>query len=100
MFHRKSQPGSSLFTCRNTTRYRKMMSGGVRALPSGVMLKKLSRCLPVTTNPMCPLTSVTTICGMRGHESHRLSWQGNTCLLYTSDAADDLTRVDLGGRRI
>src|SRR5665811_799941 len=27
--------------------------------------------------------------------------KGNmTCLLYTSDAADDLTRVDLGGRRI
>ena len=25
---------------------------------------------------------------------------GTTCLLYTSDAADDLTRVDLGGRRI
>ena len=25
------------------------------------------------------------------------SW---TCLLYTSDAADDLLRVDLGGRRI
>src|SRR5665811_1190379 len=24
----------------------------------------------------------------------------STCLLYTSDAADDLTRVDLGGRRI
>src|SRR5665811_2605421 len=24
----------------------------------------------------------------------------NDCLLYTSDAADDLTRVDLGGRRI
>src|SRR5665811_732681 len=23
-----------------------------------------------------------------------------TCLLYTSDAADDLTRVDLGGRRL
>src|SRR5665811_2067764 len=23
-----------------------------------------------------------------------------TCLLYTSDAADDLTRVELGGRRI
>ena len=30
-------------------------------------------------------TSVTAICD---------------CLLYTSDAADDLTRVDLGGRRI
>src|SRR5665811_2426751 len=25
---------------------------------------------------------------------------GVACLLYTSDAADDLTRVDLGGRRI
>src|SRR5665811_2641479 len=25
---------------------------------------------------------------------------GSVCLLYTSDAADDLTRVDLGGRRI
>src|SRR5665811_2137739 len=24
----------------------------------------------------------------------------NCCLLYTSDAADDLTRVDIGGRRI
>src|SRR5665811_524512 len=26
--------------------------------------------------------------------------QPRICLLYTSDAADDLTRVDLGGRRI
>src|SRR5665811_2639269 len=26
--------------------------------------------------------------------------QNPVCLLYTSDAADDLTRVDLGGRRI
>src|SRR5665811_1693351 len=26
--------------------------------------------------------------------------KSTTCLLYTSDAADDLTRVDLGGRRI
>ena len=25
---------------------------------------------------------------------------GGTCLLYTSDAADDSLRVDLGGRRI
>src|SRR5665811_2597551 len=29
--------------------------------------------------------------------SRAKSW---SCLLYTSDAADDLTRVDLGGRRI
>src|SRR5665811_644497 len=28
------------------------------------------------------------------------SRDSKACLLYTSDAADDLTRVDLGGRRI
>src|SRR5665811_2446101 len=28
------------------------------------------------------------------------TFRHNDCLLYTSDAADDLTRVDLGGRRI
>ena len=27
-------------------------------------------------------------------------WRLNSCLLYTSDAADDLLCVDLGGRRI
>ena len=27
-------------------------------------------------------------------------WSTSTCLLYTSDAADDLLCVDLGGRRI
>ena len=26
--------------------------------------------------------------------------EGNTCLLYTSDAADERSSVDLGGRRI
>ena len=29
-----------------------------------------------------------------------MSWTEYTCLLYTSDAADDLLCVDLGGRRI
>ena len=28
------------------------------------------------------------------------SAQGNSCLLYTSDAADERSSVDLGGRRI
>ena len=31
-------------------------------------------------------------------ESPAVTW--NSCLLYTSDAADDLLCVDLGGRRI
>src|SRR5665811_1434731 len=30
----------------------------------------------------------------------RCSARSSACLLYASDAADDLTRVDLGGRRI
>ena len=33
-------------------------------------------------------------------ESKELVVAGNNCLLYTSDAADDLLCVDLGGRRI
>ena len=36
-------------------------------------------------------------CGLLLQEEEE---QGQVCLLYTSDAADDLTRVDLGGRRI
>ena len=32
--------------------------------------------------------------------SQHLALKYNTCLLYTSDAADDSLRVDLGGRRI
>ena len=31
---------------------------------------------------------------------HRLGGAPSTCLLYTSDAADERSRVDLGGRRI
>ena len=27
-------------------------------------------------------------------------WRGELCLLYTSDAADERSSVDLGGRRI
>ena len=37
---------------------------------------------------------VVIICPGRG------SYTRDTCLLYTSDAADDLLCVDLGGRRI
>src|SRR5665811_2349609 len=33
-------------------------------------------------------------------EDHGATDKPSDCLLYTSDAADDLTRVDLGGRRI
>ena len=33
-------------------------------------------------------------------QDHRFNNSYNTCLLYTSDAADDMQCVDLGGRRI
>ena len=41
------------------------------------------------------LSSVT-----RGQEVATCGGQKNTCSLYTSDAADDFLRVDLGVRRI
>src|SRR5665811_2610778 len=46
---------------------------------------------------------VPTIVGLTTLNSAFQSGMGmvnDICLLYTSDAADDLTRVDLGGRRI
>ena len=32
--------------------------------------------------------------------AYQFPYKANDCLLYTSDAADDLLCVDLGGRRI
>src|SRR5450756_2966010 len=34
----------------------------------------------------------------QGVDTSHLVWANKTCLLYTSDAADDLLCVDLGGR--
>src|SRR5665811_2593144 len=44
-----------------------------------------------------PSGSAATAAAISAGACGRTSW---SCLLYTSDAADDLTRVDLGGRRI
>ena len=38
--------------------------------------------------------------GTRPHRSAEHAIRGNPCLLYTSDAADERSSVDLGGRRI
>ena len=35
-----------------------------------------------------------------GNITHFVAGLGTTCLLYTSDAADERSSVDLGGRRI
>src|SRR5450756_3181882 len=41
-----------------------------------------------------------SLAGVFLHLTFLPSWYVNPCLLYTSDAADDLLCVDLGGRRI
>ena len=38
--------------------------------------------------------------GIQRTEDNQVAVQGSTCLLYTSDAADERSSVDLGGRRI
>ena len=46
-------------------------------------------------------SSINAMIHMRGQASDYELWaQATGCLLYTSDAADDSLRVDLGGRRI
>ena len=61
---------------------------------------------------MCIRDSVNKLLGAKGsrtvdsfhRELGRLLWDAcgmsRTCLLYTSDAADERSSVDLGGRRI
>src|SRR5665811_1275146 len=48
---------------------------------------------PPSEWPISPIPSATSSCAI-SHDTHRAT--SCTCLLYTSDAADDLTRVDLG----
>src|SRR5665811_2499743 len=56
-----------------------------------------------TTPPSQPLN--LSVSRGEGRNTDRLRFSRSRlmtypCLLYTSDAADDLTRVDLGGRRM
>ena len=47
-----------------------------------------------------PVQRADTAAGAGGAAARRLRRAGDTCLLYTSDAADERSSVDLGGRRI
>ena len=51
---------------------------------------------PVTTVLTLFIAARSVAFAVRG----RSTWKGRTCLLYTSDAADERSSVDLGGRRI
>src|SRR5665811_1078102 len=63
----------------------------------------VSRPLPIIINSSTTDTSTTaTPCNPMDQMALAMAeaFKNIACLLYTSDAADDLTRVDLGGRRI
>ncbi|GAB5815569.1 hypothetical protein JMUB7550_27550 [Staphylococcus aureus] len=49
---------------------------------------------------MCIRDRIQSPSSINTHAYYTLIQTLESCLLYTSDAADDLTRVDLGGRRI
>ena len=51
-------------------------------------------------DPAAELIDEGTLYGHCGHYAPSTRPQSSGCLLYTSDAADDLLCVDLGGRRI
>src|SRR5665811_2347896 len=51
---------------------------------------------PSTTDEYSPYQP----CARNKRQTPDCSRHRSSCLLYTSDAADDLPRVDLGGRRI
>src|SRR5665811_1393937 len=65
-----------------------------------------TRCIASTRGSrMLPLVEAMHLVDEQDGVPPRLRQHGfgalhRLCLLYTSDAADDLTRVDLGGRRI
>src|SRR5665811_1575819 len=56
------------------------------------------RCHPIVANDGSGAGSHVELVAACRNFTQLLGLYG--CLLYTSDAADDLTRVDLGGRRI
>src|SRR5665811_1580068 len=67
-------------------------SPGRRIVLKGrVGASRRSICIPVMTFLYVP----NPYCGLRSAANSL--YPVETCLLYTSDAADDLTRVDLGG---
>src|SRR5678815_4694838 len=47
-----------------------------------------------------PCTIGMEACSGAHHWARLFAQHGHTCLLYTSDAADERSSVDLGGRRI
>src|SRR5665811_1064579 len=75
----------------------------ISAIIEMLLRQKLSRYI---TEKVPTMEKGSAIAGIMVAEKFRrnrkmtMMTRASVCLLYTSDAADDLTRVDLGGRRI
>ena len=54
----------------------------------------------ISYNNILDLTAAVELCEDLGETSCTIIKHNNPCLLYTSDAADERSSVDLGGRRI
>ena len=61
-----------------------------------VYKRQVSKCTPKTVAAKLPNGELKTML----QELLASHWFSYTCLLYTSDAADERSSVDLGGRRI
>src|SRR5665254_23866 len=86
------------WVCKQKTAYEMLRSlvgsqaeDGIRDAQESRGLGDVYKRQPRGTSPRCSSSSP----GLS-----RVATPTRSCLLYTSDAADDLTRVDLGGRRI
>ena len=55
--------------------------------------------IPFPPSENAGMDPIDTLTVLRSKQQKGEKWTG-ICLLYTSDAADDSLRVDLGGRRI
>src|SRR5450756_1739500 len=68
--------------------------GGWRDSPAADALQRRFRA------PGCAQCTASSLRAARGRPEQEPGARLRRCLLYTSDAADDLLCVDLGGRRI
>ena len=69
----------------------------VRSRGLGDVYKRQHLCIVIHWSTSTPMLKSMASVGIR---LDRDSGYTNTCLLYTSDAADERSSVDLGGRRI
>ena len=82
----------------------KTMDGNHAAAHASYAFTDVAAIYPITpSSPMAEATDEWATAdrkNMFGQIVHITEMQSEACLLYTSDAADDLLCVDLGGRRI